>query len=90
MHYKPDGKLQASARRGKEKWIETRIVDGKERNCSKCSTKDLTKQGEHVKTGKTIDPLAVSVNPERFTKLKNGFVAITSGPLGESVPIRKK
>ncbi|MDH5731277.1 MAG: DUF1924 domain-containing protein [Gammaproteobacteria bacterium] len=68
--YNPQTTLVASAARGKEKWFETRNVEGKERNCTKCHGEDLTKSGKHVKTGKTIDPLAASVNAERFTDLK--------------------
>ena len=69
-HYNPGGDLRADTKRGEKKWHETRIVDGKERNCTKCHGKDLTKSGKHIKTGKTIDPLAASVNNERFTEQK--------------------
>ncbi|WP_455205193.1 DUF1924 domain-containing protein [Kaarinaea lacus] len=69
--------LTFSADRGKELWnkkypasADAKGWEGKERECSVCHTKDLTKKGKHVKTGKEIDPLAPSANPERFTELK--------------------
>jgi len=64
--------LVFDADRGKALWNKKVISkkDGKERDCNACHGKDFTKSGEHVKTGKTIDPMALSVNKERFTKLK--------------------
>lgn len=35
-------------------------------SCTTCHTKDATAQGQ-TRAGKTIDPMAVSVNPTRFT-----------------------
>lgn len=69
-YYQKQGAGPADAQRGKQKWQETRVVDGKERNCSSCHGKDLGKPGKHVKTGKTIDPMAVSINAERFSDMK--------------------
>jgi hypothetical protein len=40
------------------------------RSCATCHTADLTPAGEHAKTGKTIEPMAPSVNPERLTDPK--------------------
>jgi len=37
------------------------------RSCASCHTADLTQAGQHAKTGKVIEPLAPSVNPERLT-----------------------
>jgi mono/diheme cytochrome c family protein len=36
------------------------------RSCVSCHTADLTKTGKHATTGKPIEPMAVSVNPERL------------------------
>lgn len=41
------------------------------RSCATCHTADPTRAGEHVKTGKPIEPLAPSVNPERLTDPKH-------------------
>jgi hypothetical protein len=37
------------------------------RSCASCHTDDLTRPGKHAKTGKPIEPMAPSVNPERLT-----------------------
>ena len=35
--------------------------------CAACHTPDPTQTGRHVRTGRDIEPMAVSANPERFT-----------------------
>jgi len=42
----------------------------KPRSCQACHGVDLTKSGEHIRTGKVIDPMALSVNPQRFSEAK--------------------
>ena len=37
-------------------------------SCASCHTKNPSAPGEHVVTGKRIEPLAPAANPERFTK----------------------
>ena len=70
-YYNPDGKLNFSAERGNKLWHQQRVdEEGKTRDCTSCHGKDPTKPGEHIKTGKVIDPFAASVNKERFTELK--------------------
>lgn len=61
-----------SAAKGEEMWIQKHLdaESGKERSCQTCHTEDLTKSGEHAKTGKVIDPLAPSANNERLTDIK--------------------
>ena len=69
--YNPDGELLFSAERGEQLWNKPNIAeDGKDRRCTSCHGDDLTRPGKHAKTGKVIDPLAPSVNAERFTKQK--------------------
>ena len=58
------------AARNKDFWMKQYPADGKPRSCSTCHGDNLSKNGKHAKTGKTIDPMAVSVNPERYTKVK--------------------
>lgn len=41
--------------------------DRKTAACTACHTDDPKKPGQNAKTGKPIDPMAVSVNPARFT-----------------------
>jgi len=43
--------------------------DGELRSCDDCHGDDFTRPGRHVRTRKPIDPLAPSVNPQRFTDL---------------------
>lgn len=64
--------LSFSAENGKALWTTVHISkkDGKKRQCATCHGEDLTKTSKHVKTGKPIDPMAPSVNKERFTDLK--------------------
>lgn len=45
--------------------------DGKEIACITCHTSNLKAQGENVKTGKKIEPLAVSANPKSLSDEKN-------------------
>ncbi|MFQ5509548.1 MAG: DUF1924 domain-containing protein [Leptospirillia bacterium] len=70
--YRAAGAGPFDAARGETRWNEVHIdaESGKERRCGSCHTDDLTKAGEHVKTGKKIDPLAPSVNPDRLTEVK--------------------
>lgn len=72
QNYNPGGKLSFSADRGKELWFKKNISseDGKERDCTTCHGKDLTRPGKHAKSGKVIDPMALSVNKDRFTDPK--------------------
>ncbi len=57
---------------GAAAWVRAhrRAGDARPRSCSGCHGADLTRPGRHVKTGKPIEPLAVSVNPGRLTDIK--------------------
>ncbi len=69
--YQGDSQQAFDAGRGKELWHHKRVTeDGKTRQCVTCHKSDLTQSGEHVKSGKTIDPMAPSVNKERYTDRK--------------------
>jgi hypothetical protein len=61
--------LGADAAAGARAWTEEHNpADGSApRSCATCHTADLTKTGKHATTGKAIEPMAVSVNPERLT-----------------------
>lgn len=54
---------------GKRAWTAEHNPPGatEPRSCVTCHTADLTKTGKHETTGKPIEPMAVSVNPERLT-----------------------
>lgn len=49
---------------------KVKAEDGSERSCATCHGTDLSKQGKHYKTGKVIEPMALSVNPERYKEAK--------------------
>lgn len=71
--YQAEGAGSFSAERGEAMWHKD-FPDpdnpGKVRNCGTCHGKDLTQKGKHARTGKVIDPLAPSVNSERFTEAR--------------------
>ena len=54
---------------GAAAWIkEYPAPDGSEpRRCATCHGRDLTQTGRQAATGKPIEPMAPSVNPQRFT-----------------------
>jgi hypothetical protein len=62
-----------SAKRGREMWVEkfSQPNGKKARSCSGCHTDDPTAVGKHLRTGKRIEPLAPSVNPERLSNARD-------------------
>ncbi|NEV62085.1 DUF1924 domain-containing protein [Thiorhodococcus minor] len=64
--------LAANAAAGKAGWVaEHPQADGSPaRSCATCHGTDLTQPGKHAKTGKVIEPMAPSVNPQRLTDEK--------------------
>jgi len=70
--YEAQGAGPFDAARGEAMWTEVHVdaATGQERKCSTCHTADLSAKGKHKKTGKVIEPLAPSVNPDRLTETK--------------------
>ncbi|MFM2320162.1 MAG: hypothetical protein RLZZ215_2783 [Pseudomonadota bacterium] len=63
-----DAKFQGfSAPRG-EQFFKT--THGNDWSCASCHTSHPMTAGKHASTGKAIDPLAPSANPERFTSTR--------------------
>ena len=63
------------------------------RSCASCHGPDLTKTGRHAKTGKPIEPLAPSVNPERLTdpkKVEKWLYRNCRWPLGRECSAAEK
>ena len=56
-----------SAEAGHRTWYR---VEANGRSCTSCHGRTLTVRGRHEKTGKPIEPMARSVNPERLTEVK--------------------
>ncbi len=67
--YRRQGAASFSAERGERLWTRIRKDprSGQERSCASCHTEDPRQTGRHARTGKTIRPMARSVNPQRFT-----------------------
>lgn len=58
-----------SADQGEQLWRQKQSRnDGPQRACTSCHTTDLTQEGRHAVTGRAIEPLAPSVNPQRLTE----------------------
>jgi len=69
--YKSEGATGFDAERGKKDWTrEGKAEGGEKMSCGTCHGEDLSKSGKHHKTGKVIEPMAPSANPERLTDAK--------------------
>lgn len=70
--YHAKGANEFSATAGEALWNRsfTDAKSGQQRQCGTCHTEDLSKEGKHARTGKVIEPMAPSANPERLTKVK--------------------
>lgn len=56
-----------SSERGRTLFESRNAVSPDYASCTTCHTADPTRSGTHAKTGRTIQPVAVSANPKRFT-----------------------
>jgi len=69
--YQGEGATAFDPAWAKDAWTrEFKADDGKMRSCTTCHGGDLAKPGRHAKTGKVIDPMARSANPDRLTDAK--------------------
>jgi len=70
--YQLDTKSAGSAEKGRLLW--NKKFTGKppftERSCQTCHNSNLKQQGQHIRTKKTIEALAPSVNPKSLSDLK--------------------
>ncbi|MDH5178143.1 MAG: DUF1924 domain-containing protein [Gammaproteobacteria bacterium] len=64
------GKLKFDAKRGETLWNKTHTGKDGDRRCTSCHNKDNKQAGKHAKSGKSIEPMAPSVNSKRYTDLK--------------------
>lgn len=93
--YSKQGASNPDADQGRRMWQKTYAGDGQftQRSCASCHTKDLVRPGEHVKTGKTIKPLAPSVNPLRLSddrKVEKWFLRNCKWTLGRECSVQEK
>jgi hypothetical protein len=70
--YRALGAGEFDAAAGKALWDKSYpdARSGEVRRCAACHTTDLRQPGKHAQTGKVIEPMAPSVNPQRFTDIK--------------------
>jgi hypothetical protein len=66
--YQVQGGHDFSVAAGEKLWDHAVVnaATGESRRCALCHTTDLRKTGKHAVTGKKIEPMAPSVNPERL------------------------
>jgi hypothetical protein len=70
--YRTQGAGEFDAAAGKALWDKPYpdARGGDPRRCAACHTADLRRPGKHAQTGKVIEPMAPSVNPQRLTDIK--------------------
>lgn len=70
--YRDQGASQFSAERGQQLWEQPN--DGSApfttRSCTTCHSQDVKQSGQHIRTKKTIKPMALSANPESLSNTK--------------------
>jgi Domain of unknown function (DUF1924) len=68
--YQGQGASTFNAATAEAMWTKpfTDAKTGEARRCSTCHTEDLRRVGKHATTGKAIEPLAPSANPQRLTE----------------------
>ncbi len=79
-----------SVARGREFFRQTQ---GGEWSCASCHTDDPAAGGKHAKTGKSIEPLAPAVNPQRFSnpaKVEKWFRRNCNDVLGRPCTAQEK
>jgi hypothetical protein len=92
--YRQQGAEQFSAISGTARWTQiNQQADGEKRSCSDCHGSDLSRTGKHAKTGKRIEPMAPSANPERLSdmaKIEKWFKRNCKWTLGHACTAQEK
>jgi len=93
--YRADGAGAFSADRGKQMWTQSFIQkkSGKPVQCASCHTASISQVGSHIRTGKIIEPMAVSVNGLRFNdaeKIEKWFLRNCKWTLGRECSVQEK
>lgn len=87
--YLGQGATAPDAARGKALWMERHG----ERSCTSCHGSNLSLPGKHARTGKLIQPMAPSANPERYTrarKIEKWFLRNCKWTLGRECTVQEK
>lgn len=92
--YSQAGGRDFNPARGKQLWLTERPGEGGEAvSCASCHGADLRKPGRQQKTGKPIDPMAPSVNKDRYTdveKVEKWFLRNCKQVLGRECTAQEK
>lgn len=67
VEFDADAERPFSAIEGDRTW---HTIEPNDRSCMSCHSESLFVRGRHERTGKVIEPMAPSVNPERLTEVK--------------------
>jgi len=71
--YQQAGIITPKSEQGKLLWNKTFITEkskGKQRSCNSCHGSDVRQSGEHIRTGKLIEPMSKKTNSKRFNDVK--------------------
>lgn len=85
-----DAQRPFSAIDGDRRWHG---IEPNNRSCMSCHLESLYVQGRHERTGKVIEPMAPSVNPERLTdpkKIKKWFLRNCKWTFGRECTAQEK
>ena len=65
--YRTIGTADMDFNRGQSLWQQTVTVNGKPHSCTNCHGTNLNNEGKHHTTGKVIQAMSPTVNPQRLT-----------------------
>lgn len=88
-NYQQQGAGSIDTDQGKKLWYQKHG----DRSCSSCHADSPLQNGKHVKTGKLIKPMALSVNPQRYQdgrKIDKWFLRNCKWTLGRECSAQEK
>ena len=93
--YESGGASRFSIADGEAFWVRPAVdaKTGEVRKCNQCHGDDLRRPGKHATTGKVIEPLAPSANPQRLTdaeKIEKWFSRNCKWTLGRECTAQEK
>lgn len=93
--YETAGAGSFSATAGQSAWSAEHHPPGSDtaRSCATCHGTDLTKPGRHATTGRSIEPMALSANPQRLSdpiKAERWFTRNCRWTLGRECTAQEK
>lgn len=87
--YLQQGVVSSDPLLGRKLWFSVVI----NRSCTSCHANDAGSAGKHIKTGKAIQPMALSANPERyrnFKKTEKWFLRNCKWTFGRECSVQEK